>query len=250
MKKNIFSVILLFVCSLSAQAQSDAIETTSKPFSVVLGASRIIYAPDSNGAFLTITNPQDYPILAQSQVMDLDKTKKGPFIVTPPLMRLDGKQSSRLRIVRTGGEFANDRESLQWLCVKGIPPKSGDAWSKSDNSTRFVKERASLTVKLSISNCIKLFVRPLSLKGLPEDAGKNISWIRQGDMIKGYNNSPFYVNISSLKVNGKSLSNVNYIAPFSSESYKLPKASLPMEIHWETVNDYGGDSEVIKDIVK
>ncbi|MDO2495886.1 fimbria/pilus periplasmic chaperone [Escherichia coli] len=27
------------------------------------------------------------------------------------------------RIVRTGGDFSVDRESLQWICIKGIPPK-------------------------------------------------------------------------------------------------------------------------------
>lgn len=249
-KKNAFSAVLMLMCSLSAQAQGNVIDTASKPFSVVLGASRVIYNPDSNGALLTISNPQDYPILVHSQVMGPDREKKGPFIVTPPLMRLDGQQSSRLRIVRTGGEFANDRESLQWICVKGIPPKAGDAWNKSGNTEQSNRESVSLTVKLSINNCIKLFVRPLSLKGQSEDAGKKIRWVHEGGGITGYNDSPFYVNISSLTTNGKPVSNVNYIAPFSSQGYVLPKTSFPAEIEWKTINDFGGDSRVIKASVK
>ncbi|NPE97657.1 Dr fimbrial biogenesis chaperone DraB, partial [Escherichia coli] len=69
---------------------------------------------------------QDYPMLVQSEVLSEDQKSPAPFVVTPPLFRLDGQQSSRLRIVRTGGEFPSDRESLQWICVKGIPPKEDD----------------------------------------------------------------------------------------------------------------------------
>lgn len=56
------------------------------------------------------------------------------FIITPPLFRLDALQSSRLRIVKTEGAFPIDRESLQWICVKAIPPKYEDKWAKEEVS--------------------------------------------------------------------------------------------------------------------
>ncbi|EHO3245598.1 fimbria/pilus periplasmic chaperone, partial [Escherichia coli] len=104
-------------------ATDPEVETTSKVFSLHLGATRVVYNPDSAGETLTVINDQDYPMLVQSEVLAEDQKGAAPFVVIPPLFRLDALQSSRLRIVRTGGDFPSDRESLQWVCVKGIPPK-------------------------------------------------------------------------------------------------------------------------------
>ncbi len=46
---------------------------------------------------------------------------KAPFLITPPLFRLDAKQENVLRIIRTGGNLPADRESLFWLNIKSIP---------------------------------------------------------------------------------------------------------------------------------
>ncbi|MDI8993129.1 fimbria/pilus periplasmic chaperone, partial [Salmonella enterica subsp. enterica serovar Anatum] len=40
-----------------------------------------------------------------------------PFMVTPPLFRLNGGQKNVLRIIRTGGNLPEDRESLYWLDI-------------------------------------------------------------------------------------------------------------------------------------
>ncbi|WP_150149569.1 fimbria/pilus periplasmic chaperone, partial [Enterobacter bugandensis] len=46
---------------------------------------------------------------------------KTPFIVTPPLFRINPGVENILRIVRTGGSLPEDRESVFWLNVKSIP---------------------------------------------------------------------------------------------------------------------------------
>lgn len=74
----------------------------------------------SSGATLAITNKHEFPILVQSDVLSEDKEMSTHFIITPPLFRLDPLQSTRLRIVRTGGNFPIDRESMQWICVKAF----------------------------------------------------------------------------------------------------------------------------------
>ena len=240
--------MVMLACIFSAKAQSSTIETTSEPFSVALGASRVIYNPDSAGVSLMVMNPQDYPILVQSQVMNTDRSNKAPFVVTPPLMRLDGQQSSHLRIVRTGGEFAADRESLQWICVKGIPPKADDAWNDSDKkkAKQFASNQVSLAVKLSISNCIKLFVRPSSIKGQPYAAGKKLRWQQQGKTLKAHNDSPFYINLSSLKLGGVAIQSPQYIAPYSTQAYALPNAARGKQVEWQTINDYGGEDQIMQ----
>ncbi|MEG2566513.1 MAG: fimbria/pilus periplasmic chaperone [Acinetobacter sp.] len=234
---------LMFV-SIPSMGSTD-IGTNTQYFSIQLGASRVIYDPVSVGETLTVTNPQDYPILVQSRVLAEDMKTKAPFVVTPPLFRLDGQQQNRLRIVRTGGGFAKDRESIQWLCVKGIPPKADDLWAKQLNTKSMAENRVSLVVQLSISNCIKLFVRPENIKGHPDDAADSLTWHRQGNRLKAVNDTPFYMNISSLKVGGEEIRDIHYIPPFSSYSFALPRGALG-PVNWTIINDYGGKSKVYR----
>lgn len=234
------AILCLFSGSVSAITQ--ATETTTQTFSVHLGASRVIFDPASAGATLTVSNRQDYPILVQSVALTENMTGEAPFVVTPPLMRLDEHQSSRLRIMRTGGEFSGDRESLQWLCVKGIPPKDGDAWAKDKNGKFVAAGKVGLNVQLSMNNCIKLLVRPATIKGQPSDMASHLQWSRHDNHLKAYNDSPFYMNLSSVKVDGVSVKKINYVAPFSSAEFTLPDTRKGGKIEWKIVNDYGGES--------
>ncbi|WP_233494145.1 fimbria/pilus periplasmic chaperone [Serratia sp. FGI94] len=233
-------------CFFSISVFAD-METTSESFSVKLGATRVIYDPASNGATITVANPQDYPILLQSVVLSEDKKSKAPFIVTPPLMRLDGLQQSRLRIIRTGGEFATDRESMQWFCAKGIPPKADDVWAKDHpSSSAQGRDNVSVKVQLSISNCIKLQIRPSSVKGGPEEAAQQITWSLKGNKLEAKNDSPFYINLLSLTVGNVRVNETPYIPPFGTHSYTLPRGQSGNDVSWQIVNDYGGESRVYK----
>ena len=222
-------------------AEKQKIETNTQSFSVRLGAMRVIYNPASVGETLAITNPQDYPILVQSQAFAEDMKTKAPFVVTPPLFRLDGQQQSRLRIVRIGGYFAEDRESLQWWCVRGIPPKAGDAWAKEQNGKAVVEKKVSLNIQMSINSCIKLFVRPECMKGHPDDVAASLAWHRQGNQLKAVNNTPFYMNLTSLKVGGVDVHDIHYIPPFSTYTFALPRGAAG-KVSWVVINDYGGRS--------
>lgn len=95
-------------------------------FSLHPGTTRAVYNLDSPGTSSTVVNDLGYPVLVQSEVLVESRKDLAPFVVTPSLSRLDAFQSSCLRIVRTGGRSPEDRENLQWLCVKGILPKHDD----------------------------------------------------------------------------------------------------------------------------
>ncbi|HHR5914061.1 TPA: fimbria/pilus periplasmic chaperone [Providencia alcalifaciens] len=230
----------------AAMAQNTA--ANDNFFGVELGATRVIYDPTSSGATLAVKNNQNYPMLVQSQVFAEDAKSKAPFTVTPPIFRLDGQQTSRIRIIRTGGDFPKDRETLQWLCVKGIPPEDGDEWAKSD-STESLKRQPSLAVKFSVSNCIKLFVRPNTVKGHPEDVAGKVTWEKQGRVLKGSNPTPFYINLTELKVGKENIKSIHYIPPFGSYSFELPVSSSG-DVQWKIVTDYGGESELFKTALK
>lgn len=237
-------VLVTFMADAGASAQvkkTTRIEQKEQPFALKMGATRVIYAPDSAGATLTVTNPQDYPMLVKSQVLDEDKKTVAPFIVTPPLFRLDGLQSSRLRLISSSRDFTPDRETLKWLCVTGIPPKKDDAWAKDESGK--VPDHAILNVQLSVSSCIKLLVRPSGLKGRPEEVADGLTWHRQGGRLRADNPTPFYISLKSVSVGGKPVESVEYVPPRGSQTFTLP-AGAAGRVKWQILTDLGGDSRI------
>lgn len=85
--KKVFSYItsiVIFMVSLPyAYSQDVVVNTTKHLFTVKIGTTRVIYPSSSTkGVSVSVANPQDYPILVQTQVKDEDKTSPAPFIVT------------------------------------------------------------------------------------------------------------------------------------------------------------------------
>lgn len=243
-KMVLLSMMVMSAAGRAYAVEQNNVETSTQSFSVTLGATRVIYDPDSAGATLTVINPQDYPMLVQSRVYEEDKKTAAPVVVTPPLFRLDGKQQSRLKIVRTGGDLPKDRESLDWLCVTGIPPKADDVWAK-ENGRKKKDKVVSLNVQLSISSCLKLLFRPSSIKGGPETVASTITWRRDGKSVKVVNPTPYYISLAEVKVGGVPLA-VDYVPAFGSRSFTLPKSSQGGNVEWHVINDYGGKSQVYR----
>ncbi|WP_419236888.1 fimbria/pilus periplasmic chaperone [Serratia fonticola] len=215
------------------------VNTTTKAFSVKLGATRVIYNPDSAGNTLPVINQQDYPILVQSRVYAEDQKTVAPFVVTPPVFRLDALQQNRVRVVRTGGAFAPDRETLYWLCVTGIPPKAEDIWGQDGKKP--VPDTATLEVQVRINNCVKLLVRPSSLKGDPAERASSMTWTREGGKLKVVNPTPFFMNLKEISVGGKRVVDINYVPPMGARTFTLP-AGASGPVQWKVITDYGGES--------
>ncbi|WP_309600859.1 fimbria/pilus periplasmic chaperone [Serratia sp. AKBS12] len=232
----------------SATEQNMALSTDT--FVLKLGASRVIYDAASNGATLSVINQQNYPMLVRSTVLAEDKKTPAPFVVTPPLFRLDGQQQSRLRIVRTGGQLADDRESLQWLCVTGIPPKNDDQWAAGeDGKSQAPAKKVAVNVQVSVQNCIKLLVRPKGIKAPTLNEADALVWSRSGGKLNAKNPTPYYINLSSLTVGGKAVPGIEYVPPFSSRSFALP-AGAAGQVQWRAIDDLGGESKVYQAALK
>lgn len=258
MKININKVIILIFSSLTflsyVYAEEPNLHAIQHKFSVKVGETRAIYPLSSvKGISLSMVNPQDYPILVQTQIKDEDKHSSAPFVVTPPLFRLDAGMQGRVRVIRTGGNFPQDRESLQWLCLTGIPPKEGDMWDNGHHDNKKETQDVNLDVRLSISTCMKLLVRPDQLKQKPEDVAGELIWQRNGKQLQVNNPTPFYISFKSINLGGKNINlssagENTYVAPLGERSYALPMdmAGSPVEVNWKIINDLGGESQVFK----
>lgn len=88
---------------------------------VAIAGTRVIYNEQSHEADIAVENTNSHdPVLIQSWVDDLADNNKSPFIVTPPLFRLDAGDSNDLRILLTSPQMPHDRESLFTLNIKVI----------------------------------------------------------------------------------------------------------------------------------
>ncbi|MEL4013639.1 fimbrial biogenesis chaperone [Dryocola clanedunensis] len=203
----------------------------SSSASTVIGGTRVIYDGSKKETSISISNPtkagQSGVFLVQSWVEGEASGSKAPFVVTPPLFRIDANQENILRIVRTGGNLPEDRESVFWLNVKSIPASDGN----SENVLQIV-----------VKSRLKLFYRPAKLPGLPIEAYKQLTFSRSGNKLQVNNPTPYYVTFYSLKVGGMEIKDADLVPPKGSTSYAFP-AGAAGSVVWQTINDYGGISK-------
>ena len=247
MKRNFFTLLLMMFSVCTIAEESKAIINTTK-FETILGSTRLIYSLNNQGAVLSIKNPQDYPILVQSKVVDPNKIESNRmipdhhFIVTPPLFRLEGLRQTSIKVVKVGGDYPNDRESLRYLCVKGIPPKKDDVWSK-DNA--FKNNEPSININIANQTCIKLIIRPKLSIGY-EVVAKELNWDIKDGFLYAKNNSPFYVQPAFIKINNHNVDVRKYIVPFSVTKFKVDyDIKGAYRINWAYIDDNGAVSENI-----
>lgn len=192
---------------------------------ITVGGTRVIYDGSRKEASLSVTSSSPEPYLVQSWAdVREDSAEKAPFIITPPLFRLDGNQQSVLRIVRAGGSLAEDRESLYWLNVKAIP-----RGTQQDNVN---------TLQIAVKNRIKLTYHPAALSGVPEEQTSQLRWRVAGNKVTVTNPTPFVMNFYEIRLGGRDLADVTYVLPMSEATFTAPSGAAG-SVSWKLINDYG-----------
>ncbi|ELW2865971.1 molecular chaperone [Salmonella enterica] len=213
-------MLALVLAFLSVQAQAG----------IVIGGTRVIYDGDKKETSAAIRNPEKSGVyLVQSWVDSGGQGGKAPFIVTPPLFRINPDEENILRIVRTGGSLPQDRESVFWLNVKSIPA-TDDSQPRTNVLQVVVKSR------------IKLFYRPTGLEGTPESAYHLLSVARSGNRLTVSNPTPYYVTLFTLKVDGQEIKEADMVPPRGSVTFPLPSGPAT-SVSWQAISDYGGVSQ-------
>ena len=197
---------------------------------VIINGTRLVYQGEKKESSIGISNPDDIDYLVQSGVdTGLKKAGKAPFLITPPLFRLNAKEDNVLRVVRTGGNMPEDRESLYWLNIKAIP------------SSRH--EEGVNTLQIAINTRIKLLYRPASIKGKPEEVADKLEWHREGNDLVVNNPTPFYMNFQSVTLNGQKVAKATWAVPETSTRFALPANMSGNTVSWSVINDYGSISK-------
>ena len=148
---------------------------------------------------------------------------KVPFIITPPLYRLDGGQKNVERIVMTGA-LPQDRESLFWLNIKAIPSASTQMNA----------------LQIAVKTRIKLIYRPAELHAsTPDEQASQLRWRRTGNELQVNNPTAYVINFNEITLGGKKIDDVSYVLPGGSVRFTLPQGASGSVLTFKVINDFG-----------
>lgn len=206
-----------------------ALYCTQSIASAVISGTRVIYPSDKKDVSVSVKNNGERPILLQNWIdtgnhNQSPDTLKVPFILTPPINRVDAGKGQTLRISYTGAALPTDRESVFWLNVLEIPQKNAIA-----------EETNALQV--AFRSRIKLFFRPGGLQGNANDAAKAVFCTVAGNGVEVRNPTPYYINFVNLTSDGKKVESP-MMAPYSSVTLGT-KMRSGQKIDGSFINDYG-----------
>ncbi|WP_457976164.1 fimbrial biogenesis chaperone [Enterobacter sp. SA197] len=157
-------------------------------------ATRVIYPEIRKEVTLGIKNDSAAPRLIQAW-MDAGEGNDStpPFIIMPPIFRLDPGKGQSLRIRFTGGEVPRDRESVFWINVLEVSPTPPGKKAGTQNVMQF-----------PVRSRLKLFYRPEGLPGSPEEAVKTLQWRlmpgKKGAELECTNPSAFNVSFHDIRL--------------------------------------------------
>lgn len=198
---------------------------------VSFSRNRMVFPASEKAITLTVINHGQGPYLVQAGVSGTPEGKEAaPFMVTPPMFRLEGNSENVMRILRTGGTLPADRESVFYFYANTIPGQGGPA-------------TGGATLSISMRTILKLFWRPDGLKMTPKEAPEKLVFeaVRGGVEVK--NPTPYYQSFAQLQFDGRDLdlnSVPSMVAPFG--ELRIAQTQPVHHVAWSVMNDYGGVS--------
>lgn len=213
--------------------------------SVVITGTRVVFNAAQGETTVRLTNENSRPALVEAWIDDGDvnstpDSARTPFLITPPLFRMDPDKDQSLRILFVPGTkpLPADRESVFWLNVLEIPPKPTDPEAAGKNYLQF-----------AIRSRIKLFYRPAKLPGDALTAPGKLTFkatADQGAALAIHNPTPYYITITNLSLgaNAKPIEGTDgMVAPFGDLRMPLKGVAQVLAagtpIVFTTINDYG-----------
>lgn len=205
---------------------------------VVITGTRVIFPAQEREVTLRLTNTAQKPVLVQSWIDDGDarstpaQATAVPFVLRPPVFRMNADSGQALRILHTGQPMPEDRESVYYLNVLEVPAAGAEA------------DQAHL--QLIIRSRLKVFYRPkgLSAAGAAKAASQLVwtaSRAGSGWVLEARNPTAYHVSINSIITANERIS-AGLAAPFATTRYTLSQAQLNAigsAVTFETVSDHG-----------
>lgn len=214
--------------------------------SVVLSNTRVIYAGNTQEKAIQFTNQDDAPSVMQVWVDSGDtdstpQTADAPFVVTPPVFRIEPKAGQTVRLVFTGKQLPQDRESVFYLNTLQIP-SVGAAYANENQMLVMLRNR------------LKLFYRPAGLERDAHSAPEKLSFRlkSEGKAVRITANNPtgYFISLTGGQLVGRAQAGSfkpDMLAPRSEASWDIQGATPPagesVRVKVTYVDDFGAVRE-------
>lgn len=231
------------LCAVRAALIALSLTATAANASVLIAGTRVVFPAQDGEVTVRLTNDNDHPALVEAWIDNGDPnstpdTSKAPFLITPPLCRMEAHKDQSLRILSTQAQLPSDRESLFWLNVLEVPPKPSGLQYAGKNTLQF-----------AIRSRLKLFYRPANLTGDPSKAPGQVTWKvvadGEGYALEVRNPTPYHVTFVqvSLTSDGKSYTaDTGMVDPLGTLRLKIKGLTAPVAagaVAYNIVNDFG-----------
>ncbi len=202
-----------------------------------LPQTRLVFPAEVKSVIAGIDNRSDNTYLIKAQVIASPTEKANaptiatPFVVTPPLFRLEPQAHYSVRVLPQGtASLPVDQESVFYLSFLAIP------------ATKSVPGE-SAHVSIGLNTLIKLFYRPTGLTPLVAEAEGQLQFYAQSGETVVRNPTPYYLTLSALQRDGRAIDVAlagTMLAPFSQST--LRGITPGHEMRYAVINDFGGES--------
>lgn len=215
---------------------------------VIINGTRIVLNEKDKESTVQLRNKGKTPYLLQLWIDDGKMNAKPgeiklPFIITPPVVRVDPGKGQAVRIMATNPALPQDRESLFWFNMLEIPPKAQ------------IQNSGNTHMQLAFRTRIKMFYRPTGLQKTPLQSYKELKISLQGNKIKVVNESPYHITFSKIEIRKSKDSAVLALVDNYPKRMVEPKSeiTLPLlnkksvtlignSVFYSVINDYGGET--------
>ena len=222
--------------------------TVSVQASVIIGSTRVVYPQNDKEVTVRLESKNQTPVLIQVWLDSGDENStpdvgRPPFVVTPPVFRMEPDQQQVIRLAYTGESLPAERESLFWFNLLEVP-------SQPLNSEQ------SNQLQLAFRSRIKVFFRPPGLPYEVDAAPGKLQWrhisTEQGQLLEVYNPTPYHVSFDQIKMVAAGQHHArepgasgaqNMVVPNGRTRFLLPglksAPSTAMVVEFQTLDDFG-----------
>ena len=218
---------------------------------VVVGGTRVIYPSNEKEVMVSLFNQGALPVLVQTwidtgDVLAAPDTIKVPFLVGPPIFRMEPASGQAVRLTYTGEPLPDNQETMYWFNVLEVPPRAMNAAGAN-------------RVQFAARTRIKLIFRPASLPGSAAAAFKQLRWrwVTEADgnspALEVANPTPYYVNFAKIGLNvdgvRKLTEDGGMVAPGAAATFSLAPLKLTsrpageVKASFDVIDDQGASTE-------
>lgn len=216
--------------------------------SVVINSTRIVYPQNDKEVTVRLESKNQAPVLIQTWLDngDEDSTPQvaaPPFVVTPPIFRMEPGKQQVVRLAYTGEPMPGEQESLFWFNLLEVPSQPPGAGQSNQ-------------LQLAFRSRIKLFFRPHNLPYGAEAAPAKLQWravsTAHGQALEVYNPSPYHVTFEQIELlaagqrhqrQAATSGAANMVMPGARRRFELPSLKAPpggaATVAFQTLDDLG-----------